>query len=65
MLPDLSQSEPEALVNIGIASLMALASGLLAIWLFVRMLDRSLFHYWAWYCWAVGGAFLAWSLAWV
>ncbi len=65
MLPDLSQSEPEALVNISIASLTALASGLLAIWLFVRMLDRSLFHYWAWYCWAVGGAFLAWSLAWV
>jgi undecaprenyl pyrophosphate phosphatase UppP len=40
-----------------------LASGLIAIWLFVRMLDRNLFHHWAWYCWAVGGAFLAWSLA--
>jgi undecaprenyl-diphosphatase len=63
MLPELSQTEPDMLLNIGIGSLTALASGLLAIWLFVQMLDRSLFHYWAWYCWAVGGAFLAWSLA--
>lgn len=62
-LPELSQAEPTALLNIGIGSLTALVSGLIAIWLFVRMLDRSLFHYWAWYCWAVGGAFLAWSLA--
>jgi undecaprenyl-diphosphatase len=63
MLPDLSQADPDALINIGIGGLTALASGLLAIWLFVRMLDRSLFHHWAWYCWIVGGAFLAWSLA--
>ncbi len=62
-LPGLSHAEPTALLNIGIGSLSALVSGLVAIWLFVRMLDRSLFHYWAWYCWAVGGAFLAWSLA--
>jgi len=62
-LPDLSLAEPDTLLNIGIGTLSALTSGLLAIWLFVRMLDRSLFHYWAWYCWAVGGAFLAWSLA--
>jgi undecaprenyl-diphosphatase len=64
-LPDLSHAEPDTLMNIGVGALTALTSGLLAIWLFVRMLDRSLFHYWAWYCWAVGGAFLAWSLAWV
>lgn len=62
-LPDLSQAEPSTLLNIGLGSLTALASGLIAIWLFVRMLDRSLFHHWAWYCWAVGGAFLAWTLA--
>ena len=62
-LPHLSQVEPGTLLNIGVGSFTALASGLLAIWLFVRMLDRSLFHHWAWYCWAVGGAFLAWSLA--
>jgi undecaprenyl-diphosphatase len=63
MLPGLSEVEPGKLLNIGIGSLTALMSGLVAIWLFVRMLDRSLFHYWAWYCWAVGGAFLVWSLA--
>ena len=63
MLPGVSQAEPRLLLNIGIGSLTALISGLLAIWLFVRMLDRSLFHYWAWYCWAVGGSFLVWSLA--
>ena len=62
-LPELSQAEPTALLNIAIGSLTALVSGLIAIWLFVRMLDRSLFHYWAWYCWAVGGTFLAWSFA--
>jgi undecaprenyl pyrophosphate phosphatase UppP len=39
----------------------ALISGLIAINLFVRMLDRSLFHHWAWYCWVVGTAFLFWS----
>jgi undecaprenyl-diphosphatase len=62
-LPELSQAEPAALLSIGLGSLTALVSGLIAIWLFVRMLDRSLFHYWAWYCWAVGGVFLAWSVA--
>jgi len=63
MLPDLSQADPQALREIAIGGATALASGLLAIWLFVRMLDRSLFHHWAWYCWAVGLAFLGWTLA--
>jgi undecaprenyl-diphosphatase len=62
-LPELSHAEPDTLINLGIGGFTALVSGLFAIWLFVRMLDRSLFHYWAWYCWAVGGAFLAWSLS--
>jgi undecaprenyl-diphosphatase len=63
MLPDLSHAAPGALFNIAVGGLTALVSGLIALWIFVRMLDRSLFHYWSWYCWAVGGAFLAWSLA--
>jgi undecaprenyl-diphosphatase len=62
-LPELSQAAPDALLNVAVGSAAALASGLVAIWLFVQMLDRSLFHYWAWYCWAVGAAFLAWTLA--
>ena len=63
MLPDLLQEDAAALTQIAIGSFTALVSGLIAISLFVRMLDRGLFHYWAWYCWGVGGAFLAWSLA--
>lgn len=63
MLPDLSSASAEAWSQIGIGAVTALASGLVAIALFVRMLDRSLFHYWAGYCWVVGGLFLVWSLA--
>ncbi len=63
MLPELGQADGEALVQIGFGAVAALASGLFAIWLFVRMLDRSLFHYWAGYCWVVGGAFLFWALS--
>ena len=63
MLPDLAHAEPEALASIGVGFATALISGILAIWLFVKMLDKSLFHHWAWYCWAAGGAFLIWSLA--
>jgi len=62
MLPELSQVSAEGLSNIAIGGLAALVSGLLAIWLFVRMLERSLFHYWAGYCWLVGAAFLFWAV---
>ena len=62
MIPDLGSAGAEAITNIGIGGATALVSGLIAIWLFVRMLDRNLFHYWAGYCWLVGGAFLAWNL---
>ncbi|MEZ4332817.1 MAG: undecaprenyl-diphosphate phosphatase [Myxococcota bacterium] len=62
MLPDLAHADAAALAPIGIGFAAALASGLAAIALFVRMLDRQLFHAWAWYCWAVGGAFLLWQL---
>lgn len=63
MLPELSQADAGALATIGLGAATALASGMVAIWLFVRMLDRNVFHLWAGYCWVVGGAFLAWSLA--
>ncbi len=62
MLPDIRYSDPASLTAIGIGSLAALVSGLAAITLFVRMLDRRLFHAWAWYCWLVGTAFIAWHL---
>lgn len=60
MLPEIAYSDSAELSSIGIGALTALVSGLAAITLFVRMLDRRLFHAWAWYCWAVGLAFLAW-----
>jgi len=63
MLPDLGQAGVETLVAVGVGSAAALVSGLLAIWLFVRMLDRHVFHHFAWYCWGVGVLFLAWSLS--
>lgn len=36
----------------------AAVSGVLAIRLFVRMLKAGTFHYFAWYCWAVGSLYL-------
>ena len=62
MLPELGAAGSEALANIAYGGVAALVSGLLAIWLFVRMLDRALFHYWALYCWMAGGAFLIWAM---
>ena len=62
MLPDLQSADLSTMKDLAIGGAAALASGLVAIWVFVRMLDRSLFHHWAWYCWGVGGAFVLWSL---
>lgn len=62
MLPDIAQVDAAGLTAIGIGGITALVSGLAAITLFVRMLDRQLFHAWSWYCWAVGAAFLVWQL---
>lgn len=36
----------------------AAVSGVIAIRLFVRMLRAGIFHHFAWYCWAVGTAYL-------
>ena len=62
MIPDLQAADASALAELAWGGVAALVSGLVAIWLFVRMLDRSLFHHWAWYCWAVGAAFMAWAI---
>jgi undecaprenyl-diphosphatase len=37
----------------------AAVAGVAAIRLFVRTLEARAFHHFAWYCWAVGGAYLA------
>lgn len=63
MLPELNQAAHGAgAVAIASGSLASLLAGLASILIFVRMVDRSLFHVWAWYCWAVGGAFLVYVL---
>lgn len=63
VLPELGQAEGAALsaVTLGVAA--ALASGILAIWLFVKMLRGNTFHLFAWWAWGAGAAFLAWQLS--
>jgi len=63
MIPEIGEASAGTFRAMAVGGGASLISGLLALWLFVRMLDRSLFHHWAWYCWAAGGAFLAWPLA--
>ena len=63
ILPDLRQAEPEQLAALGLGASSALLSGVLALWLFVRMLRTNSFHYFAWWAWLAGAAFLAWQLA--
>jgi undecaprenyl-diphosphatase len=60
MLPDVASASPETLVHLGVGAAAALVSGVAAIALFVRMLQRQTFHLFAWYAWAVGAAFLLW-----
>ncbi len=63
MIPEIGEASAGTFRAMAVGGATSLLSGLLALWLFVRMLDRSLFHHWAWYCWIVGGAVLAWALA--
>ncbi len=60
MLPEMASVPAEAWGPIGVASLAALVSGLLALWLFVRLLRNQAFHRFAYYVWPAGLAFLAW-----
>lgn len=62
MLPDLQQAAPGTLGDLALGGGAAFVSGLVAIGLFVRMLDRQTFHHWAWYCWGAGASFLWWTL---
>ena len=42
----------------------AAATGAGAIVVFMKMIRSRVFHRWAWYCWAVGGAYLLASAIW-
>ncbi len=57
MLPDLGQASPEAISALTLGCATALASGILAIWLFVVVLRRQTFYQFAYYTFAVGTAF--------
>lgn len=60
MLPEVAGASSDVLGSIAIGGVAALVSGIAAIWLFVAMLERRIFHLFAYYTWVAGGAFLAW-----
>ncbi len=62
MLPDLAGASPEMMSSLAIGSVASLFSGVAAIWLFVRMLEKQTFHLFSYYLWVTGGAFLVWAL---
>ena len=51
-------------VSLASAFLAAALSGVVAIRIFLRMLALRAFHRFAWYCWIVGGAYLAAAAMW-
>ncbi|MCG8591422.1 MAG: undecaprenyl-diphosphate phosphatase [Proteobacteria bacterium] len=59
-LPELGAADPQALRALAVGAAAALVFGIAAIWLFVRLLRSQRFHFFAFYTWAVGAAFLAW-----
>ena len=61
-LPEMGTVEGPGLGVLLVGGLAAAITGVLAIRTFVAMLARRSFHYFAPYCWVVGGAYLAWVL---
>jgi undecaprenyl-diphosphatase len=62
-LPEAAAASP-AEVQLSLAGgLVALGSGLAALWLFVKLMRSRRFHQLAYYVWAAGGALLIWGLA--
>ena len=60
LLPGLESVDEGFITTIGLGSAAALVSGVLAIWLFVKLLRRQTFHLFSYYTWAVGALFLTW-----
>ena len=59
-LADLSAVPPGLWSSVIIGGSAALVSGLMAIWLFLRLLRGQRFYRFAYYCWTVGAVFLLW-----
>ncbi len=52
------------MLPLAVAFAASALSGVLAIRIFLRMLERRVFHRFAWYCWLVGGGYLAAAAIW-
>lgn len=62
MLPGLASASPDFLGSLMLGSVSALLSGVVALWIFVRMLRTHAFYRFAYYAWAVGSGFLIWLM---
>ena len=58
-LPELGSTPPGLIEPLLIAGASALVFGIVAIWIFVRLLQTRGFHYFAYYVWALGLAVFA------
>jgi undecaprenyl-diphosphatase len=61
-IPELSGVSDTALADLALASAVALASGVAALWLFVRLLRGRSFHRFAYYAWGLGAAVILWQI---
>ena len=59
-LPELSTVSPDRMTPLLLGGAVAMLSGVLAIWFFVRLLRNQAFHHFAYYTWSAGLLFLAW-----
>lgn len=61
--PDLAEAGV-GMLPLAVAFAASALSGVFAIRIFLRMLERRVFHRFAWYCWIIGGGYLAAAAIW-
>lgn len=59
-LPELSAVSADRMTPLLLGGAVAMLSGVVAIWFFVRLLRSQAFHHFAYYTWTAGLLFLAW-----
>jgi undecaprenyl-diphosphatase len=59
-LPELSSVGADRVAPLVVGGVVAMLSGVAAIWLFVRLLRNQGFYNFAWYTWGAGLLFLGW-----
>ncbi len=63
--PDLGEAGlAVGVLPLAVAFAASALSGVFAIRIFLRMLERRVFHRFAWYCWFIGGGYLAAAAIW-